>query len=110
MDFTYIQNILSNHPVVLFMKGTPERPSCGFSRVVSTILSLHQTPFHSIDVLEDPQLRQDLKTFSQWPTFPQLYVHGALIGGCDIVQDLHETKQLEAILKKNAHAREDLNS
>ena len=99
MNHDIIANILDQHDVVLFMKGAPDRPACGFSRVVSTILSLHQTPFHSIDVLEDPTMRQDNKEFSGWPTFPQLYVSGELIGGCDIVQAMHESGELATLLK-----------
>ena len=98
MDYSYIEKLLADHPVVLFMKGEPHRPACGFSRIVTTILSLHKTPFHSINILDDPQLRQDIKDFSSWPTFPQLYVHRELIGGCDIIQELHESKKLEDIL------------
>ena len=106
MDHSYIKDILADHPIVLFMKGTPDQPACGFSRIVSTLLSLHKAPFYSMDVLDDPKLRQDMKDFSCWPTFPQLYVNGELIGGCDIVQDLHESKKLGEILAKGANANE----
>ena len=99
MEYSYIQKIVDSHPVLLFMKGSPDHPACGFSRTISTILTLHKAPFHSVDILEDPQLREDLKVFSRWPTFPQLYINGELIGGCDIVDELHESNKLQDLLK-----------
>ncbi len=97
-NYTHIQNILEKYPVVLFMKGTPDYPACGFSHTVVAALKLLGTQFHSVDILEDPELRQNLKTFSQWPTFPQLYVKGQLIGGCDIVREMMDSHELETIL------------
>ena len=88
-DTAYIQKTIEAHPVVLFMKGTPEHPHCGFSGGVVKLLKELHVPFHGIDVLDDAPLRADLKTFSQWPTFPQLYVNGVFIGGFDIVREMH---------------------
>lgn len=90
----YIQQYIDQHPVLLFMKGTPEHPYCGFSRGVVNILQALSVSFEGIDVLEDPQLREDLKEFSQWPTFPQLYIAGHFIGGYDIVKEMYDTQEL----------------
>jgi monothiol glutaredoxin len=80
-----IQEAISEHPVILFMKGTPEQPACGFSaRTVATLQAL-QTPFAAVDILPDPRIRQELSELSGWPTIPQLFVNGELVGGCDIV-------------------------
>ena len=82
------------HPIVLFMKGNPSRPQCGFSAAVVQMLAHYGVPFHAVDVLADPPVRQAIKTFSDWPTIPQLYVDGAFIGGCDIVSEMHKTGEL----------------
>jgi len=82
------------YPIVLFMKGSPSRPQCGFSAAVVQTLAHYGVPFHAVDVLADPPLRQAIKTFSDWPTIPQLYVDGAFIGGCDIVSEMHKTGEL----------------
>lgn len=95
---TQIQILLEKYPVLLFMKGTPDYPACGFSHTVSSALKRLDTEFHSIDILEDPDLRQNLKIFSKWPTFPQLYIAGELIGGCDIVREMMESGELETLL------------
>lgn len=92
--------LLKQHSVVLFMKGTPDRPSCGFSRTVATILSMYKVPYHAVNVLDDMQLRQDIKIFSDWPTIPQLYVNGEFIGGCDIVHDMHDANELTALFAR----------
>jgi monothiol glutaredoxin len=86
------------HPIVLFMKGSPSLPQCGFSAAVVQVLAHHGVPFDAIDVLADPPLRQAIKTFSDWPTIPQLYVRGVLIGGCDIVLEMHKTGELAEAL------------
>jgi monothiol glutaredoxin len=86
------------HPIVLFMKGSPSRPQCGFSAAVVQVLRHYGVPFHAIDVLADPPVRQAIKTFSDWPTIPQLYVDGAFIGGCDIVLEMHKTGELAEVL------------
>jgi monothiol glutaredoxin len=86
------------HPIVLFMKGSPSRPQCGFSAAVVQTLAHYGVPFHVVDVLTDPPVRQAIKTFSDWPTIPQLYVEGAFIGGCDIVLEMHKTGELAQAL------------
>ena len=86
------------HPIVLFMKGSPSRPQCGFSAAVVQTLAHYGVPFHAVDVLADPPVRQAIKTFSDWPTIPQLYANGAFIGGCDIVLEMHETGEFAEAL------------
>lgn len=95
-----IQNLLKEHPVMLFMKGTPSQPQCGFSARVSQILNFLQIPFHSFDVLSDESIRSGVKEYTQWPTIPQLYVKGEFIGGCDIVQEQFESGELEKLLSE----------
>jgi monothiol glutaredoxin len=82
------------HPIVLFMKGTPQFPMCGFSSKASQALKACGANFHSINVLEDPEVRANLPRFSDWPTFPQLFIGGELIGGCDITVELYESGEL----------------
>jgi monothiol glutaredoxin len=84
--------------VVLYMKGTPVFPMCGFSAAVVQVLSNLGVPFQSYNILDDMELRQGLKEFSNWPTFPQLYVKGELVGGCDIVREMHESGELADFL------------
>src|SRR5258707_4475136 len=84
-----IAEIIKSHPIVLFMKGSPSHPQCGFSAAVVAVLRHYDAPVHTVDVLMDPALRQGIKTHSRWPTIPQLYLHGALVRGCDIVRELH---------------------
>ncbi len=95
---TEIQTLVTQNPVVLFMKGTPDFPQCGFSGRVVSLLRQYTPNFLGVNVLEDNELREAIKVFSQWPTLPQLYVNGEFIGGCDIVNELYEQGQLEAIL------------
>lgn len=80
--------------VVLFMKGTPEAPQCGFSHQVSQLLAYLGVPFHSVNVLEDENIRQGIKQYSDWPTIPQLYVKGEFLGGCDIVREMFQSGEL----------------
>ncbi|NDC43497.1 MAG: Grx4 family monothiol glutaredoxin [Proteobacteria bacterium] len=88
-----IKDIISKNDVVLFMKGTPEMPQCGFSMTVSNILKELKVKFNGVNVLADPEIRQGIKDFSNWPTVPQLYVKGEFIGGCDIAKEMYsETK------------------
>lgn len=94
-----IQSEINTHPVVLFMKGTAEFPMCGFSATVAKILQHLGIEFRDIDVLQDPELREGIKVFSDWPTIPQLYLKGEFIGGCDIVKDLFQTGELIALLR-----------
>ena len=98
MDMTVrdrIQHEITDTPVVLFMKGSPVFPQCGFSAAVVQILSQLGVKFKGIDVLSDPQVRQGIKEFSNWPTIPQLYVKGEFVGGCDIVREMYETGELQ---------------
>jgi monothiol glutaredoxin len=93
-----IQNIISSNEVVLFMKGTPDMPQCGFSMAVVNALKHLNVKFDGVNVLEDEEIRNGIKTFSDWPTIPQLYVKGEFIGGCDIVKEMFEKKELQALL------------
>lgn len=94
-----IQAELDRHPMVLFMKGTPEYPMCGFSsRAVQALLSAGAEGIRAINVLEEPEIRANLPRFSNWPTYPQLFIHGELIGGCDITLELYESGELERIV------------
>ena len=93
-----IRGLIDEHDVVLFMKGTPVFPQCGFSATVVQMLSLLGVRFKGFDVLEDPEVRQGIKHFSDWPTIPQLYVKGEFVGGCDIVREMYETGELSEFL------------
>lgn len=95
-----IRQQIKNNPVVLYMKGTADFPQCGFSGRVVQILRQCEVDFLSVDVLSDPELRQAIKEFSQWPTLPQLYINGEFIGGSDIVGELFQTGELQEKLKK----------
>ena len=92
-----IQGKIDETAVVLFMKGTPMFPQCGFSAAVVQALSVMGVKFKGIDVLEDMELRDGIKEFSSWPTLPQLYVKGEFVGGCDIIRELHETGELQQL-------------
>ena len=103
MDITVhdrIRQQVTENPVVLFMKGTPVFPQCGFSAAVVQILSHLGVKFKGIDVLADATIRQGIKEFSNWPTVPQLYVKGEFIGGCDIVREMFETGELKTLLEE----------
>ena len=89
---------LADDAVILYMKGEPMMPMCGFSATVVDILSKYDIDFQSYNILLDGELRQGLKDFSQWPTFPQLYVNGELVGGCDIISELHQSGELAELL------------
>ncbi len=93
-----IQDEIDGNEVVLFMKGTPVFPQCGFSAAVVQVLSEVGAKFKGIDVLEDPSLRQGIKEFSNWPTVPQLYVKGEFVGGCDIVREMYDTGELQELM------------
>jgi monothiol glutaredoxin len=93
-----ISEAIAEHKVILFMKGTPEAPACGFSaRTVAALQSL-DTPFAAVDILPDPRIRQELSAISDWPTIPQLFVNGELLGGCDIVTEMYESGELAEAL------------
>jgi len=93
-----IQDAISEHEVILFMKGTPERPMCGFSARTVAALDALGRPYAAVDVLPDPRIRQELSALSSWPTIPQLFVKGELIGGCDIVSEMYESGELAQTL------------
>ncbi|MGD9511504.1 MAG: Grx4 family monothiol glutaredoxin [Geminicoccaceae bacterium] len=92
-----IRQQISGDDVVLYMKGTPVFPMCGFSAQVIQVLSHVGVPFQSYNILDDMELRQGLKEFSSWPTFPQLYVKGELVGGCDIVREMYQSGELQQL-------------
>ena len=94
-----IEGLINQGPIVLFMKGNKTQPMCGFSAQVVNILNKHKMDFASFDILADWDVREGLKEYSHWPTFPQLYVNGELIGGCDIVMELDRKGELTNILK-----------
>ena len=93
-----IQTAISENQVILFMKGNPEQPACGFSARTVAILQSLDTPFAAVDILPDPRIRQELSAISGWPTIPQLFVGGELVGGCDIVTEMHESGELHELL------------
>ena len=94
-----IKNLLEKNEVCLFMKGTPEVPQCGFSMAVSNVLKHLDVKFSGINVLEDPEIREGIKKYSDWPTIPQLYIKGEFIGGCDIVKEMFENGELKKVLE-----------
>lgn len=93
-----IKQIVAGHPIVLFMKGTPQFPMCGFSSRCSQVLAAAGAHFHHVNVLEEPEIRANLPRFSNWPTFPQLFINGELIGGCDIAVELYDKGELSAMV------------
>ena len=95
-----IQNEVDANDVLLFMKGTPVFPQCGFSAAVIQVLSHLQVKFSSVNVLEDPDIRDGIKQYSDWPTIPQLYVKGEFVGGCDIIREMYETGELKTFLEE----------
>ena len=94
-----IKNEIENNEVCLFMKGTPDAPQCGFSMAVSNMLKILEVKFQGVNVLEDQNLRDGVKVFSDWPTIPQLYVKKEFIGGCDIVKEMYENGELKKVLE-----------
>jgi monothiol glutaredoxin len=95
--FENIQSEVDNNDVVLFMKGSPMMPQCGFSAAVVQSLTMMGIKFKGVDVLADMEIRQGIKDFSNWPTIPQLYVKGEFVGGCDIVREMHESGELKKL-------------
>ena len=93
-----IVNDIENTPIMLYMKGTKEQPMCGFSARVVNILNQHSVVFQDVNILEDPEIRQRLSEYSNWPTIPQLFVNGELVGGCDIVTELEGKGELGSVL------------
>lgn len=99
--FQRIQQQVGSDRVVLYMKGTPALPQCGFSQVTAEILRRLGVTFRSYDVLQDPALREGIKQYANWPTIPQLYVDGEFVGGCDIVRSMYESGELQQLLEGN---------
>jgi|TARA_B110000967_G_scaffold162532_1_gene169096 monothiol glutaredoxin len=97
-----IENIINKNDVCLFMKGVPEAPQCGFSMAVSNILKHLNVNFKSINVLESEEIRNGIKTYSDWPTIPQLYIKGEFIGGCDIIKEMYEKNELKELLQSKS--------
>lgn len=95
-----LQDLTSQQPIMLFMKGDRYLPKCGFSAKVVGILEELEAEFTSFDILEDEEVRQGLKEFSDWPTFPQLYVNGELLGGCDIITEMYQSGELKEVLEE----------
>ena len=95
-----ITNEINNNEVCLFMKGTPDAPQCGFSMAISNMLKILEVNFKGINVLENEELRQGIKEFSDWPTIPQLYIKKEFVGGCDIVKEMYENGELKKILEE----------
>ena len=93
-----IAEAIAEHKVILFMKGTPEAPACGFSARTVAALQALEVPFAAVDVLPDPRIRQELSAISNWPTIPQLFVDGELVGGCDIVTEMYQSGELQQVL------------
>ena len=95
-----IKNQIKKHPLLLYMKGTPQFPQCGFSSQVAQILKLCQATYFFVNILENPDIRQELPKYANWPTFPQLYLNGTLVGGCDIITELYESGELHPMLEQ----------
>src|ERR1700759_1323690 len=93
-----IAKAIDENPVLLFMKGTPEQPACGFSARTVAILQSVGRPFAAVDVLPDPRIRQELSALSNWPTIPQLFIDGELVGGCDIVTEMYQSGELQQVI------------
>jgi monothiol glutaredoxin len=94
-----IQNHIDNNEVCLFMKGTPDAPQCGFSMAVSNMLKILEVNFKGVNVLEDQNIREGIKIFSDWPTIPQLYIKKEFVGGCDIIKEMYENGELKKVLE-----------
>ena len=101
-----ISGAIAEHDVLLFMKGTPERPACGFSARTAAALDALGKPYAAVDILPDPRIRQELSAISNWPTIPQLFVRGELVGGCDIVTEMYESGELAQVLGVEPQAGE----
>lgn len=97
-----LKKLINQAPCMLFMKGTPANPRCGFSRTIVSILDSYKADYQSFDILEDNDVREGLKKYSNWPTYPQLYISGELVGGLDIVKESHESGELESMLPKKS--------
>jgi len=97
---TKIEGQINNSKILIYMKGTAQAPQCGFSAATVQAISSYGYPFDTVDILQDPELRMGLKEFSNWPTFPQVYINGEFVGGCDIVMEMHQRGELEPLAKQ----------
>ena len=102
-----IKEQLENNPVLVYIKGTPDFPQCGFSGQTVAALKAIGRPFAYVNIFEDPEIREGLKTYSNWPTFPQLYVDGELIGGCDIVVEIYHSGELQKLLAETPASNDE---
>jgi monothiol glutaredoxin len=102
-----IQEAISENPVILFMKGSPEAPACGFSARTVAILQSLDARFAAVDILPDPRIRQELSAISNWPTIPQLFVDGELVGGCDIISEMYQSGELQQTLGLEGASSDD---
>ena len=102
-----IKDQIQTNPVLLYMKGTPDFPQCGFSGQTVAALKAIGKPFAYVNIFEDPEIREGLKAYSNWPSFPQLYVNGELIGGCDIVVEMYQSGELKSLLGEEVEATPD---
>ena len=93
-----LDQVVKNNAIVLFMKGTPDFPQCGFSQRVAGILNSYEVPFSAVNVLLNNEIREGIKAYSDWPTIPQLYINAEFVGGCDIISEMHEAGELEELL------------
>jgi monothiol glutaredoxin len=100
----FLQHAIDENSVMLFMKGTPDAPACGFSARTAAVLNTMGRQYAALDILPDPRIRQELTGLSEWPTIPQLFVDGKLVGGCDIVMELHQSGELEQLVASQAPA------
>ena len=105
-----IKEQVENNPILIYMKGSPDQPQCGFSSQVTQMLKACGEKFAFIDILANPEIRANLPQYSNWPTFPQLFVDGELVGGCDIVTEMHENGELEPIVKQAARKAQQTNT
>ncbi|OUC41789.1 monothiol glutaredoxin, Grx4 family [Trichinella nativa] len=108
MSRTDVEKLVNSHKVVVFMKGIPEQPLCGFSNLVVQILKMHEVPFQAYNVLEDESLRQGIKDYTDWQTIPQVFVNGKFIGGADILLEMHKNRQLEKVWQENGVKKESV--
>ncbi len=103
--FTRIESTIQSNDIVLYMKGSKKLPQCGFSATVAAIMErLNISDYHDVNVLADPEIREGIKEFAQWPTIPQLYIKGEFIGGCDIVRDMYQSGELQELLTEKGIA------
>jgi monothiol glutaredoxin len=94
-----IDEQVKNNKIVVYMKGTPSMPMCGFSAATVQVLDSYDIPYASVNVLEDPGIREGIKQYSSWPTIPQVYINGEFVGGCDIVREMHASGELEPLIR-----------